>query len=236
MAERQDKGSIQADIPENAIDEALASVERVARGGAPKDADPDPSEPALDEREGGVAVEVEAGAAATPEEVESLRAQLELSQAKGRETLEKLKDQHDRFLRAAADLENYKKRAAREREEVQKFGVEKLLKDLLPSVDGLDRALAAAPEGDPLTDGVKLVRASLEQALARHGAKGFSAMGKPFDPAQHEALLQVPTADQPPGTVVLEHARGWTLNDRLLRPAMVGVSVAVRDGGAAEGE
>jgi molecular chaperone GrpE len=234
MAERHDKGSIQADIPTNAIDEALASVERISRGEA-GEVPPDPAPPPAEgtgEGEGGVALEVEGGETITPEELASLRAQLELSQEKGRETLEKLKDQHDRFLRAAADLENYKKRAAKEREEVQKFGVEKLLKDLLPSVDGLDRALAAAPEGDPLTEGVKLVRASLEQALARHGAKGFSAMGKPFDPAQHEALMQVPTADQPPGTVVLEHARGWTLNDRLLRPAMVGVAVAVPEGAA----
>jgi len=236
MAERHDKGSIQADIPTNAIDEALASVERISRGEGgegPADPTPTPAE-GTGESEAGVELEVEGARAATPEEVASLRAQLELSQEKARETLEKLKDQHDRFLRAAADLENYKKRAAREREEVQKFGVEKLLKDLLPSVDGLDRALAAAPEGDPLIQGVKLVRASLEQALGRHGAKGFSAMGKPFDPAIHEALLQVPTADQPPGTVVLEHARGWTLNDRLLRPAMVGVAVAVPEGAATD--
>jgi molecular chaperone GrpE len=101
-----------------------------------------------------------------------------------------------------------------------------VLKDLLPAVDGLDRALAAVPEGDPLADGVRLVRASLEQALAKHGLKGFSAMGQPFDPAHHEALLQVPSADQAAGTVVLEHARGWRLHDRLVRPAMVGVAIA----------
>jgi molecular chaperone GrpE len=216
MSDTTEKGAFQADIPENAVEEALRSVERVAHGdettagAAPPPAEGDgPGDPA----------------AASGAELESLRAQLELSQAKGRETLEKLKDQHDRFLRAAADLENYKKRAQREREEVQKFGVEKVLKDLLPAVDGLDRALAAAPEGDPLADGVRLVRASLEQALAKHGMKAFSAKGEPFDPALHEALLQVPTADSPAGTVVLEHARGWKLHDRLVRPAMVGVAV-----------
>jgi molecular chaperone GrpE len=143
----------------------------------------------------------------------------------GRETQEKLKAEHERCLRLAADLENYRKRAAKEREEVLKFGNEKLLKDLLPVMDGLDRALAAAPAEDPLREGVKLVRASFEQALARHGVVGFSALGERFDPAQHEALLQVPTRDQPPGTVVLEHARGFRLNDRLVRPAMVGVAV-----------
>jgi molecular chaperone GrpE len=226
MADRE-KGSMQADIPDHAVEEALRSVERAARGAA---AEAPPAE--------GVAVEVEAPAEGASE-VESLKAQLELSQAKSRETLERLKDQHERLLRAVADLENYKKRAAREREDVQKFGVERLVKDLLPAIDGLDRALAAAVAGDPLADGVKLVRASLEQALARHGVKGFTAMGAVFDPASHEALMQVPTADQPAGTVVLEHARGWRLHERLVRPAMVGVAVAPPGGaegsGASEG-
>jgi molecular chaperone GrpE len=158
-------------------------------------------------------------------EVASLRAQLELSTAMGRETLERLREEHDRHLRAAADLENYKKRAAREREEVQRFGIERVVKDLLPVVDDLDRALAAAAPDDALADGVRLVRASLERALGKHGVVGFSAMGEPFDPALHEALLQVPTRERPPGTVVLEHARGFKLHERLVRPAMVGVAV-----------
>ncbi len=217
MGESDEKGGFQAEIPANAIEDALRSVEKIAGG--------DP--PAVGAE---VPVEVEGGAPAADaadlaREVASLRAQLELSTAKGRETLEKLKEEHDRLLRAAADLENYKKRAAREREEVQRFGVEKLVKDLLPAVDDLDRALAAAPPDDPLADGVRLVRSALEQALAKHGVTGFSALGERFDPAVHEALMQVPTADRPPGTVVVEHARGFKLNDRLVRPAMVGVAV-----------
>lgn len=222
MTASEDKGAFQADIPANAVEEALRSVEKVTRGGEA------PSTPAEAEAPAGVAVEVEAQVAADPEalarEVESLRAQVELSTAKGRETMEKLKDTHDRLLRATADLENYKKRAVREREEVQKFGVERVLKDLLPVLDGLDRALAAAAADDPLVAGVRLVRTSFEQALARHGVVGFSALGERFDPALHEALLQVPTADKPAGTVVLEHARGFKLHDRLIRPAMVGVA------------
>ena len=108
-----------------------------------------------------------------------------------------------------------------------------MLKDLLPVLDDLDRALAAAAADDPLVKGVQLVRAGFEQALSRHGVKAFSAMGQPFDPALHEALLQVPTAEAAPGTVVLEHARGFTLNDRLVRPAMGGVAVAPAPEGAA---
>ncbi|MFT3913343.1 MAG: nucleotide exchange factor GrpE [Anaeromyxobacteraceae bacterium] len=228
MADQPEKSSLQADIAQAAIDEALRSVERVAResgGGDPATAS---------ELNEGLPVEV-GGEGADPAEVASLKAQLELSQAKGRELMEKLKDEHDKMLRAAADLENYKKRALKEKDEIQKFGNERMLKDILPAVDNLDRALAAAPAGDKLTEGVKLVRASLEQALAKHGVKGFSAMGQPFDPARHEALMQVPTAEHAPGTVVLEHARGWTLNDRLLRPAMVGVSVAAPSGGEEQG-
>jgi molecular chaperone GrpE len=216
MGESDDKGGFQADIPANAIEAALRSVEKIAGGG-----DAPPAEPE-------VAVEVEGGApdaAGLEAEVASLRAQLELSTAKGRETLERLREEHERLLRAAADLDNFKKRAAREREEIQRFGVEKLVKDLLPVVDNLDRALAAAAPDDPLATGVRLVRTALEQALAKHGVVGFSAMGERFDPAVHEALMQVPTAEKPPGTVVLEHARGFKLNERLVRPAMVGVAV-----------
>jgi molecular chaperone GrpE len=218
MPDHPERGAFEAEIPADAVAEALRSVERIAQGdAAPADAP---------------AIEVEAvGGEASPAEVESLRAQLELSQAKGRETLEKLKDQHERFLRAAADLENYKKRAQREREDVQRFGIERVVKDLLPALDGLDRALAAAKADDPLAQGVRLVKASFESALAKHGVAGFSALGAPFDPAAHEALMQVPTAEQPPGTVVLEHARGFRLHDRLLRPAMVGVAIAPPAGG-----
>ncbi len=217
------KGSFKADIPTDAVEEALRAVEQVTGGGA---------------ADGGATIEVEAaegegegegeagGSGGATGEVDSLQAQLDLSQSLARETQKKLADVHDRWVRAVADLENYRKRAQKEREEVQKFGVEKLVKDLLPVLDNLDRALAAAAADDPLVAGVKLVRSAFEQTLGRQGVKGFSALGEPFDPARHEALMQVPSADAAPGTVVVEHARGFTLHDRLLRPAMVGVAVA----------
>jgi len=221
MADSDEKGAFQADIPVDAVQEALRSVERIA-GDAAAAAEP------ADGAGGAVAVAVEVEVAETgalARELETLKAQVELSTTKGRDTLERLKEEHERFLRAAADLDNYKKRAAKERDEVQRFGNERLLKDLFPVVDGLDRALAAAPPDDPLVEGVRLVRANLEQALAKHGVTSFSALGEKFDPAHHEALLQVPTREQPPGIVVLEHARGFRLNDRLVRPAMVKVAV-----------
>jgi molecular chaperone GrpE len=219
MADKHPKGSFKTEIPSEVMDDAVRSVERNSAR-PPEDAE--------------VSVEVSPDSDASPSEsggnpgspeVELLRAQLELSQEKSRETMDRLKEAHERMLRAAADLENYKKRAQREKDDLQKFGNEKLLKDLLPVLDNLDRALAAAGADDPLRAGVVLVRTAFEQVLGRYGVKGFSAMGQPFDPAQHEALMQVPTADQPAGTVVVEHARGFTLHDRLVRPALVGVAV-----------
>lgn len=220
MADTHDRGAFRAEIPLDAVEDALRSVERIARGEPAPEPAPQPA--VTLEVDGEAAAPAEPGA--QPGEVERLRMELELSQAMGREVMEKLRAEHDRLLRAAADLENAKKRAARERDEIQRFGIEKVLRDLLPVADGLDRALASAPAGDALADGVRLVRASLEQALAKHGVTAFSAMGERFDPALHEALLQVPTGAAPPGTVVLEHARGFKLHDRLLRPAMVGVA------------
>ncbi len=223
MAEPNDKGAFRADIPADAVQEALRSVERISGTEPPAEGAGDPLAPGATPADAGAAPAGDPAALAA--EVASLKAQLELSTTMGRETLDKLKAEHERLLRAAADLDNYKKRAARERDEVQKFGNERILKDLFPVVDNLDRALAAAPPDDPLAEGVKLVRASLEQALAKHGVTAFSAMGEKFDPALHEALMQVPTREKPPGTVVLEHARGFKLYERLVRPAMVGVAV-----------
>jgi molecular chaperone GrpE len=208
MGQDDGKGSFSANIPKSVLDEALEAVERNEEGG----------------EAGGAAAEP--GARRESSELESLRTQLEMSQAAGREGFEKLKEEHDRFLRAVADLENYRKRAQRERDEVQKFGIERLLKDLFPVVDNLDRALAAAPEGDPLAGGVKLVLKTLEDALARHGVKSFHALGEAFDPRRHEAIMTVVAPEKEPGTVVMEHGRGFSLHDRLVRPALVGVAAA----------
>ncbi|GMT98147.1 hypothetical protein KH5H1_22660 [Corallococcus caeni] len=235
-----DKGSIQTDIGQDVIDEAVRSVERRMdedAGSAGTEVELDVSAPAAeaDASTPEVAPPTE-DAAALRQEVESLRAQLDFSQTKARETLERLKEAHerakdfqDRAIRSAADLENYRKRAQKEKEDVQKFGVEKLLKDLLPVVDNLDRALDAAgksPDFDSFQKGVAMTRKSFEDSLSRHGVKGFSAKGQPFDPRLHEAIQQVETAEVPAGHVVYEVTRGFYLNDRLVRPAMVVVARA----------
>jgi molecular chaperone GrpE len=159
--------------------------------------------------------------------VASLTAQLDDSANRARETAQRLKDEHERLLRTAAEFDNFKKRAVKEKDDVRKFGVESLLKDFLPVSDNLDRALDHAEQHDPkqVIEGVRLVQKMLEGALSKHGVIGFSAMGQMFDPAQHEALMQA-ESDQPPGTVIQEMARGYKLAERLVRPAAVVVARA----------
>ena len=161
------------------------------------------------------------------DEIESLKLQVEFSMAKGRELMGKIKDEHEKMLRAVADLENYKKRAVKEKEEMQKFGNEKLLKDFLPVFDNFDRALDAAKSAadfESLRKGVEMTRKLFEDTLGKHGVRAFSAKGQVFDPNRHEAMTAAETTDMPPNHVFNEVLRGFTLNDRLVRPALVIVS------------
>lgn len=197
-----EKGSFAADIPASVLEEALKSVERHG------EAEPPAETP----------IEVEAPGPDLAAEVKRLEGELAA--------------EHDRLLRAAADLDNFRKRTAREREEAARHAAGPVVKDLIPAVDNLERALAAAPADDPLADGVRMVLKQIEEALLRHGVEPRSALGEPFDPALHEALATVPTADAAPGTVVAQHGRAWMHHGRLLRPAMVAVAAAPPAGAA----
>ncbi|MFZ5472246.1 MAG: nucleotide exchange factor GrpE [Myxococcota bacterium] len=208
MSGSDEKGKFSTDIAQDVIEQALESV-RKRTGEDPA------SEPAAESDK--------------DKEIADLKAQLELSMEKGRELMGKIKEEHEKVLRAVADLENFKKRAAKEKEEVQKFGTEKLLKDFLPVVDNLDRALEHAKgstDFESLKQGVAMTRKLFEDTLGKHGVKAFSALGQAFDPRFHEAMQQVETTELPPNQVVSEILRGYTLNDRLVRPAMVMVSKA----------
>jgi len=178
---------------------------------------------AVPERDGSGAGAADGGG--DGQKVALLQAQLEESFKRARETSERLKDTHERLLRTAAEFDNFKKRAVKEKEDVQRFGIERLLKDFLPVMDNLERALDHAEQHDPrqVIEGVRLVQKLFETTLAKHGVTGFSAVGKPFDPALHEALMQQ-ESDEPAGTVVSEMAKGYKLNDRLVRPAAVVVA------------
>lgn len=136
-------------------------------------------------------------------------------------------DWKTRAQRQAANADNMRKRWAREREDLQKYGTESLLKDLLPVADNLERAVEhAGADADSIVQGVKLVLNQFVQILHRRGATPFEADGKPFDPQFHEAMTQIERDDVEPGTVVQVFQRGWKLHDRLVRPAMVVVSKA----------
>lgn len=150
--------------------------------------------------------------------------------------LEKLKSDlaaaTDRSLRAQADLENYRKRAQRELDEERRYANLPLLRDLLPVIDNLQRAIAAAektPEAASLLDGVRMVVQNFESALGRHHCRRIEALGRPFDPAFHEAIAQQPDATQPPGTVLLVAQDGYSLHERIVRPAQVVVCAAPAD-------
>jgi molecular chaperone GrpE len=154
--------------------------------------------------------------------VAALEAELEKAREEARQN-------HERWLRERADLENLKKRAARERSETAKFANESVLRDLLPIVDNLERAVAHAQgggNGAPLVEGVALVLKSLLDVLERHGVTRIEARGAPFDPAQHEAMAHVESAEHEANSVVEEHQAGYRLKERLLRPALVSVAKA----------
>lgn len=154
-------------------------------------------------------------AAAAPSEAEALRAEVAA-----------LRDRH---LRLQAEFDNYRKRQQRDREDAHRQAKERLLRELPDVLDNLERAQrhAGAPDAAPesLAQGVELVSRQLREILARFGAEPMTTLGAPFDPHRHEAMARVPTAGDPPdGTVVEELRRGWLLDGRVLRPALVAVA------------
>jgi molecular chaperone GrpE len=151
------------------------------------------------------------------------------------QALEKVnRDLKDRLLRTAADFDNFQKRAKKEIEEGASKGRESVVKEILPVLDNLERALKHASDTDPLAQGVKMVEKQLLSALEKYQVSRFSALGQAFDPALHDAIQQVETNEVPPGTVATEYSRGYMMGGKLLRPAMVAVAKA--PGGAAPQE
>ena len=150
-----------------------------------------------------------------------------------------IEEKEQKYVRMAADFDNFRKRTLKDREEAHKYGHQNLVKDLLPSVDNLERAIAHAEkseEGDVggLLEGVELVARELAATLEKHGVTPVDPQGEPFDPALHEAMAQAPDASVPPNTVTEVFQRGYVLRTRLLRPARVVVSKAP-EAEAAEG-
>lgn len=162
-----------------------------------------------------------ASEASLPEGVQSLEEQLA---AKEKEA----KENWDRFLRERADLENYRKRVGREKEELLNYGNKSLLEEILPVIDNLERALVHASKEShgAIVEGIRMTHSMLLAALKKFNVTPIEAVGTPFDSAFHQAMAQVPTDQYEPNTVVEEYQKGYMLKDRLLRPSMVTVATS----------
>jgi molecular chaperone GrpE len=136
-------------------------------------------------------------------------------------------EHYERFVRARADIENIVKRHQRELTDRARYDGESLARDILPAVDDLERALQHIDENAAsVSSGVELVMKGLLAALQRNGVERIDAAGKPFDPAEHEAVTMIASKEVPAGTVMEVFRQGYKIRDRLLRPAMVSVSKA----------
>jgi molecular chaperone GrpE len=130
----------------------------------------------------------------------------------------------DKWLRAVADLENFKKRVKREVDEASMSAVQRLLPSFLPTMDNLERALeAAGPSSsvEQVVKGIQMVRDEFGNALRKHGIEAVPSVGVPFDPAIHDALQQIDSPDHAPGIVIREFEKGYRMGERLIRPARV---------------
>jgi molecular chaperone GrpE len=138
-------------------------------------------------------------------------------------------ENRDRWIRAVADLENFRKRSTQERSNLLKYKNEEILRDLVAVMDNMDRALKYCdPTGkpDPLAEGICMVSGMFKDILGRYGVQEIKALGEPFDPHMHEAVARVPAGDNQSNTVVEEVEKGYMYQDRLLRPSKVVVAVA----------
>ena len=157
------------------------------------------------------------------EVVKDLRSKLETKTGEAEEN-------YDRLLRISAEFENYKKRTAREMVDFQKYANQSLLRELLPIIDNLELAIKAAAEAADSTDaclldGVELTRKEILKVFENFHVEPIDALGKPFDPNFHEAVMREESDEHPENTVVNELQKGYLMHDRLLRPSMVVVAM-----------
>jgi molecular chaperone GrpE len=165
-----------------------------------------------------------------PTDAEAPEAPGDGATAQTEDELTRARRERDEFLdqlqRSRAEFANYQKRSRAQADADRQYAVGTLVLDLLPVIDNLDRALEAARATDAgaIVEGVEMVRRQLLDTLAKHGVEPIPALNQPFDPNQHEAIVQQPDASHPEGTVVAELGKGYRLKDRVLRPSKVAVS------------
>ncbi|CAZ80346.1 unnamed protein product [Tuber melanosporum] len=171
----------------------------------------------------------------SPEDANELTKEVETLKKDVEERAKEARDYKDRFQRAAADFRNLQDRTEREKKIARDFAIQKFAKDLVESVDNLDRALSAVPAESRteenkdlmnLYNGLKMTEEILLNTLKRHGLEKVDPMGEAFDPNKHEAVFQVPMPDKEPGTVFNVQQTGFALNGRTIRAAKVGVVAA----------
>ncbi len=165
--------------------------------------------------------------AQTEPDVESLRQEVETLRARVQELEKHLERERHLHLRALADFQNYKRRADEQRSEIVQFANREMMLGLLPILDNLERALAAAEQThsyEALVGGVALTLRQMQEYLKKNGVEAIEALGKEFDPNLHEAVMRVEDSEHPENTVVDEVQKGYMMHSRVLRPTMVKVA------------
>ena len=166
------------------------------------------------------------------DEVAELRDKLQVKEKESEEN-------YQLYLRQVAEVDNFKKRVNREKEDAIRYANENLIKDILPVIDNLERAIAHAQgggNGKPLVEGIEMVLRGLLDVFSKHGVVQVPAVGALFDPGKHEAMAQVESSEYDPNTIIDEHHKGYLLRDRLLRPALVKVAKAAQQKDAKNGQ
>lgn len=190
---------------------------------AKKKKNKDTTEPELAPEQTADEAEVEIAEEATLDPIEKLKQEISSANEEARKNW-------DLYLRERADLENARKRHQREREEAIRFANDRLLKEMIPVLDNLERAVDHADQGNDdnqgLLEGVNMTINQFRKALEDFGVKGINAIGAAFDPNLHQAMGQVESGEHAPNTVVSEFQKGYLLHDRLLRPSLVMVAKA----------
>ena len=183
-----------------------------------------------DQHETDIEPEVPNGESAENTEQETVEQEVSLDEELRKQltqALEESKVHKEQYLRTLADMENLRKRTQREKEDLAKYANESILREILPVIDNLERAVEHAEQTENntgLLEGVQMTLTQFNQVLAQFGVEPVDATGQPFDPAYHQAMGQLESAEQPPNTVIQQMQKGYQLHDRLLRPAFVMVA------------
>ncbi|MFB4326561.1 nucleotide exchange factor GrpE [Priestia sp. BR_2] len=199
------KDAVQDTVTEETIEETLENTPNTGESGSPEEAvNPEQEIPVTES----------ADEAAGSAELEKLQAELQ--------------EQQQRTLRVQADFDNFRRRTQKEKEDLGKYASSKLITELLPVIDNFERALQASeenPEFESFSKGVNMIFRQLESVLATEGLSAMKSVGEPFNPEYHQAIMQVESDEYEEGIVVEEVQKGYMLKDKVLRPAMVKVSM-----------